>query len=113
MIALHPSAKARINRSRPSDSAGTATARTSSTWGTSPSSERPIPIAIIASIETRKTYVGIAKTVPLSRIPRRLTTMTATIDAAARGTRRSPETCGKADVIAATPAATLTDTVRT
>ena len=55
VIALHPSAKARISRSRPSDSAGTATARTSSTWGTSPSSERPIPIAIIASIETRKT----------------------------------------------------------
>ena len=55
VIALQPSANARISRSRPNVSAGTTTGITPVTCGGSPSSARPAPIAMRASIETRKT----------------------------------------------------------
>src|SRR5882672_8043025 len=63
-----------------------------------------------AAIQTRNTYVGSMKTVPLSRMPRRLikviSTTTATPISALIGS-----SCGYADVRALTPAATETATV--
>ena len=56
--------------------------------------------------------MGAAKIVPLSRMPRRLTTITNRIAATPSGTRRGSRE-GNADVIARTPAATLTETVST
>ncbi len=54
-----------------------------------------------------------AKIVPLSRTPRRLMSMTRTMPAAAISTRHGSSAPGKAEVMAATPAATLTETVST
>ena len=63
-------------------------------------------------IEKMKKYVGIAKRVPASRIPRRLPSVIRAMTAMPIGTRTSCRS-GMADVTAATPAATLTETVRT
>ena len=89
VIALQPSANARMRSRRPSDSAGTTTGVTPLTCGGAPRSVRPTPTPIRASIETRKTYVGIAKIVPLSRMPRRLTSIDEQDRAAASSTRQS------------------------
>ena len=113
VIALQPSANARMSRSRPSDSTGTSAAVTPVTLGASPSRERATPMPMRASVVVRKTYVGSAKIVPLSRIPRRFTSMTAAMRTAAMSTRWSASDPGTAEVMAATPAATLTATVRT
>ena len=55
VIALQPSANARISRSSPSVSGRDDDRRHAVDRGGSPSSARPMPIAISASIETRKT----------------------------------------------------------
>ena len=54
-----------------------------------------------------------AKTVPLSRRPRRLTSITARIATVHSSIRNDSSGPGKAEMIAAMPAATLTETVRT
>jgi hypothetical protein len=54
-----------------------------------------------------------AKIVPLSRIPRRLISMTKAMARTLRGTIQASRRPGKAEAMAAIPAATLTETVRT
>ena len=66
-----------------------------------------------SSIEPRNRYVGTANTLPLSRTPRRLTSVTSTMHSAEIGTIQPAGMAGNAEVIAATPAATLTATVST
>jgi hypothetical protein len=61
---------------------------------------------------TMKTYVGPANKRPDSRMPRRLPSMRMPTNARHRITGSMCH-CGSAEVIAATPAAMLTDTVRT
>ena len=61
---------------------------------------------------TMKKYVGTAKMRPDSRTPRRLPTVSTATNASAISMRYGTHS-GKADVRAATPAATLTATVST
>jgi hypothetical protein len=113
VIALQPSANARMRRSRPSGSAPTGIGFDGDATGTWPNAVRTRPVPMSASMDSRNTYVGMANTVPLSRTPRRFTTITSRISIAETGTTRCSTAPGKADAIAATPAATLTETVRT
>ena len=77
VIALQPSANARISRSSAERlDRHDAAARPRSRCGASPSRVRASPMPMRARVIARKTYVGSAKIVPLSRIPRRLTSMT-------------------------------------
>ncbi len=59
-----------------------------------------------------KRYVGAAKSFPDSRMPRRLASEMSTTAAHAEQTRQG-NSAGTAEVMAATPAATLTATVST
>ena len=112
VIALHPSANARIRRSRLMDSTGTWIGTTPVTSGGWPRAVRTTPTATRITTLTTKMYVGRAKTVPLSRMPRRFTVITrriaATINGTVKGCRR-----GNADARLKTPLDTLTATVRT
>src|SRR5207247_8033102 len=80
--------------------------------GHEPAAQRPIPVAIRTYIATTNEYVGSAKRTPDSRTPRRFTTVS-------RTTKPSDSTTlwlasdGAVEVIASTPAATETATVRT
>ena len=112
VIAEQPSANARIRSSSPNVSGATATGTTSVTWGAWPRSVLPMPRASMSSVAPRKMYVGAAKIVPLSRMPRRFTAMTARIDTTMRGTVIGNR-AGKADATAWMPDETLTATVST
>ena len=67
---------------------------------------------ITADIESKKKYVGTAKIVPASRMPRRFPTVMSAMTETPISTRASCR-LGIADVTAATPAAVLTETVST
>lgn len=73
---------------------------------------RQAPTAIIVKMLTMKKYVGPANMRPDSRMPRRFPIINSTTKPrhTITGSRRQ---WGSADVIAATPAAILTDTVKT
>ena len=73
---------------------------------------RATPRPIISSVVPMKMYVGKAKIVPLSRTPRRFTSITARIETTISGTITG-RSGGKAEPSATIPAATLTETVRT
>src|SRR5437016_5437597 len=83
-----------------------------STGWSAPVAYRHAPTAIIARILTMKKYVGAAKSRADSLTPRRFPTMRITTNASDISVRLKCN-AGRADVIAATPAAMLTDTVRT
>src|SRR3989442_2629218 len=83
-----------------------------STGWSEPVAYRHAPTAIIARMLMMKKYVGAAKSRADSRTPRRLPTMRITTNASAISIRLRCR-AGQADVIAATPAAMLTDTVST
>jgi hypothetical protein len=113
VMALQPSAKARIRSNRPSVSAPGMSGVAGVAVGASPRSVRSSPTPMSRSIEPRNRYVGTANTLPLSRTPRRLTSVTRTMHTAEIGTIHVAGMAGNAEVIAATPAATLTATVST
>ena len=112
VIALQPSANARISRRRLERLERDLGERTPVTCGGAPRIVRTTPTPISASVATTKMYVGIAKTVPLSRTPRRLMTATRTI-ATAPSRRAGPGAPGRRRRAPTMPAATLTETVRT
>ena len=108
--AVQPEEKARSSKNSVSPS----TAGTGGTWCSTggPKSVRPKPMRITNARVPTKRYVGTAKILPDSRTPRRFPQVRMTIETSPKATRCSCR-AGNADVIAATPAATLTATVRT
>jgi len=112
--ATEPDAKAR--RMRSTDSAVTPAAGTGSGGiagvGTSPDTTRKSPYAMRPASERTYTYVGMAKIIPASRMPRRFPMASRAMNASPSGTRMSCS-AGANDVMAATPAAVETATVRT
>jgi len=79
--AEQPFAKARMTRRTPRLSSGTGYGVTPVTCGVSPSMTRARPTTMVSNVQPRKMYVGQARIEPLSRMPRRFTSMTPKIDA--------------------------------
>ena len=112
VIAEQPSANARMRSSRLMLSTGTLMASTPVTCGGWPMAVLARPTPTSSRTLPMKMYVGSAKIVPLSLMPRRLTPITRRIATTMIGTVMSWRT-GKAEARLNTPADTLTDTVRT
>ncbi len=112
VIAEQPSANARRRSSSPNVSGGTSAGVTPVTWGALPVRVWKMPTPRSSSIDPRKMYVGEAKSVPLSRRPRRLAAITSRIASTINGTV-SGKSAGNAEATAWMPDETLTATVRT
>ena len=110
--AADPDAKACRMTSTPTTAVPAASGFGTSACGHAPSRHWPTPVPIMTNMTATNPYVGIAKSTPDSRTPRRLTTVSSTTNAS-----DSPTLCGSsegaADVSASTPAVTDTATVRT
>ena len=111
--AVAPDENARSSANSPTAPAAVAASWSGSTSiGTAghPPTQRATPSAINAAIERMNPYVGIAKSVPDSRAPRRFATVTSPTNTIDRSTRCS-FAHGIADPIANTPATIETTTV--
>ncbi len=71
---------------------GTFAGVTPVTCGPTPRKVRTIPTPSRTNMQARNRYVGLAKIVPLSRTPRRLTAITARMHSTIRGTLRGART---------------------
>ncbi len=113
VIAVDPPANAWSKRNIPTDPPAPAATVACCTWIGSrlPSSALTKPTATNARIDTTNRYVGTAKTRPDSLTPRRFIHAMIQIRATAMATRYG-YTDGNAEYAAATPADTLTATVR-
>src|SRR5438132_14370636 len=109
--AAAPDENARRTTRTPTAPAPAAIGSGTTTCAQLPAAHLPIPVPIIAYMTATKAYVGMAKRIPDSRTPRRLTSV--------RITTNTSESCtlcesreGAADTSATTPAVTETATVR-
>src|SRR5262245_21012509 len=110
VIAVHPEEKARRTRNHVSVSA--AGSEGGGVLGKLPVARRKNPSRIMKPNDTTKKYVGTAKIRPDSRTPRMLASAITATHATPSATLCEVSS-GNADVTAATPAATDTDTVST
>ncbi len=109
--AVEPLEKARRIKKSVRGAAASVAISTPVTGVSVPVKKRYRPTTSVIPMTSRKKKVGMAKTEPLSRTPRRLTSVTRKMMATANTTRYGPRS-GKAETICATPDEIDTATVR-
>ena len=109
--AAAPEAKAWSSTNTPTAPAPAAIGCGACTVGHSPVAHFPTPVPTSRNIDATNAYVGSANRAPDSRTPRRLASVSMTMNAR-QSVTSCPRSEGAADVSARTPAATETATVR-